>query len=49
MLFAAMLVDADHAALEDAEKSFNRIRGHVAACIFLGAMVDRLVLGEFRA
>jgi hypothetical protein len=41
-----MLEHADHAALEHAKKPLNRIRGDIAACIFLGRMVDRLVASE---
>ena len=38
-----MLIDANHAALEDAEEAFNRVDGHVAACVFTFRVRDRLM------
>ena len=35
VLLAAVLVDANHAALEHAEVAFHGVRGHVAAGVFL--------------
>jgi hypothetical protein len=34
VLFLAMLIDALHAAFEDRERTFNRIRVDVAASVF---------------
>src|SRR5258708_2395877 len=44
MLFAAMLVSASHAATEDREHAFDRVRMHGAANILAAAMVDAFVL-----
>ena len=45
-----MVIDATHAALEDAEKAFDRVgRGFlvpVAACVFLIAVVHGLMVRE---
>src|SRR5690349_12804550 len=52
MLLAAMLVNALHAALEDAEIAFNRVSvrlGIVKADILAAAVVDCAVTGVFRA
>jgi hypothetical protein len=49
MLFAAVLIDAFHATLEDRKEPFNRVRVNGAASIFLCSMVDRIVRGEFFA
>ena len=46
VLFAAVLIHAVQAALEDAEEPFNAVRGYVATGVFLGAVVHRLMLGE---
>ena len=46
MLFAAMLINAFHAALEDAEKSFDGVGCRLAANIFAGTMIDSFVGGE---
>ena len=46
VLLRAMLVDAVHAALEDAEDVLDGVGVHVAAHILIGAMVHRLVAGE---
>ena len=43
-LFAAMLIDADHATLEDTEEALNRVRRRLAARIFAGAVIDRLMV-----
>ena len=42
----AMLVHAIHAALEDAEKAFNRVRVRIAAHVLFRAMIDALVIRE---
>ncbi len=49
MLFAAVLVDALHAPLEDPEVAFNRIRGHVAPCVFLFRVIDPFMGGKLFA
>src|SRR5260221_7626253 len=49
MLLAAMLVDALHAALEDAEIAFNGVGVDLAANVLLGAMMDALVSDEVQA
>src|ERR1035438_10379181 len=49
MLFATMLVDANHAALEHAEVAFCRVGMHIATSIFFGGMVHRLMRGELFA
>lgn len=55
MLFAAMLVNALHATLENAVVALNRVRidGNaslaVYVTIFVAAMVDRVMLGELVA
>jgi hypothetical protein len=46
MLFAAMLIDALHAALEDAEISLNRVRMNVAANIFVCLVTHALMALE---
>jgi hypothetical protein len=46
MLFGAMLVDAMHAALKDAEHAFDGVRVGIAAHVFVGTVVDRLVVRE---
>lgn len=41
---ALAVIDAQrHPALEDREEAFNRVRSHVAASVFLLAVIDRLV------
>jgi len=42
----AMLIHAIHAALEDAEKAFNRVRMRRAAHVFFRAVIDALVIRE---
>jgi hypothetical protein len=49
VLFLAVLIDALHAALKDRILAFNRVRGDIAASIFLPAMIDRAMLGIFAA
>src|SRR5690348_2267037 len=54
MLLRAMLVDAEHAALEDREVAFNRVGCDLAtaatlANVLLGGVVDRFVFGELAA
>src|SRR3990167_6442721 len=50
MLLAAMLVNALHAALEDRIEALDRIRVVIAAHVFLGLVVDRVVAAfEFLA
>ena len=49
VLLAAMLVDPGHPTLEDAKEALNRVRGHITTGIFLGAVIDGLVRGEFSA
>ena len=49
MVFAAVLVNADHAALEYAKEAFDRVRCRLAARIFAVAVVDGLMLGKFLA
>lgn len=49
MLFAAMLVDALHAALEHGEEILDRLRMHVAARPFFFRMVDALMRRELAA
>lgn len=44
-----MLVDALHPALEDAEIAFDRVRRHVAAHVFLKAVVHGIMRGEVLA
>lgn len=44
-----MLIDALHAPFEDREEAFNGVRSHIAARVFLIAMVDGLMLGKFLA
>ena len=34
LLFSAVLVNIDHAALEHAEKTFDRVRGHITSGVF---------------
>ena len=49
MLLAAVVVDAPHAALEDREKAFDRVRMGLTACPFVGAVVRlQLMPGEAR-
>src|ERR1700729_1832529 len=49
MAFAAMLVNALHAAFEDRIESFDGIGMDVPANVFLAAMVHALVAGKFSA
>src|ERR1700685_519533 len=46
VLFAAMLVDALHAALEDAVVAFERVHVHIAVDVFALVVVDLLMLGN---
>lgn len=46
MLFAAVLVNTDHAALENTEEAFHCVRGHVATGVLLHAVVDRFMAGK---
>jgi hypothetical protein len=46
---AAMLIDAGHAALEDGEVAFNRVRVDIAPGIFLFAVFDGVMSREFSA
>src|SRR5688572_2101409 len=39
VLFADVMERADHATLEDGEKTFNRVRGNFPASVFLSAVV----------
>jgi hypothetical protein len=49
VLLANAVVDADNAALEGGEVALNLIGVCVAAHVFVGAMVDRLVAAELLA
>jgi hypothetical protein len=49
VLLADAVVDADNAALEGGEVALNLIGVCVAAHVFVGAMVDRLVAAELLA
>jgi hypothetical protein len=49
MAFAAMLVNAFHATLEDRIEAFDSIGMDVPANVFLSAMVHALMAGEFGA
>jgi hypothetical protein len=40
MVLPAMLVDAEHPALEDREEPFDAVGGHVATGVLLGGMID---------
>ena len=44
MLLVHMLIDADHASLEDGEKTFQGIGMHIAARPLILGMVNRFVL-----
>ena len=46
MLLCAVLIDAAHAAFENREITFNRVRRYVAARIFIGRMLDRFMFGK---
>jgi hypothetical protein len=46
MLFPAMLIDAPHTPLEDAEEAFNGVGSHVTTGIFVFGVVHPFVLGE---
>lgn len=46
---AAMLIDAEHPALEDAEKPFDRVGMSAAAHVFASPMLDREVIFELLA
>ena len=41
MPLVAMLIDADHAALEDAVEALNRVGADLAASVFLRGVMDR--------
>lgn len=47
MAFTAMLVDALHSTLQDAEIAFNRIRMDFAAVVFAPIVVHYAMLCEF--
>ena len=49
MLLATVVVDAAHAALENAEKAFQRVRMRLATRPFVGAVVHGFVAGEPRS
>src|SRR5205823_12408892 len=49
MLLGAMLIDATHTALEDAERALNGVRCYVAANIFLVVVMDGGMLGKLTA
>src|SRR5713101_344443 len=49
VFFAAMLIDTDHAALEDREEALNGVGGHVAASVLTGRVGDTLMRGELHA
>jgi hypothetical protein len=49
VLLAAMLIDALHAAFENAEVAFNGVGVNVAANVFLGAVADGFVSRVFLA
>jgi len=49
MEFATVLIDAFHAALKDAEETFDRIRRRLAARVFAVAVVDCLMIGKLLA
>jgi hypothetical protein len=40
MLLFAVLINAAHAALEDREVAFDRVRVNVTANVFFGAVLD---------
>lgn len=46
MLFRAVLIDALHAALEDAVVTFNRVGRNVTANVFLFLVVHTVMAGE---
>jgi hypothetical protein len=46
VLFAAVLIHASHAALEDAKEALNCVSRRFGARIFAGTMIDGFVLGE---
>lgn len=49
MVFAAMLIDALHAALEDREEAFDGVGVDVAANVFVLGMRDEFMRGEILA
>ncbi len=49
MLFAAMLIDTTHAALENCEIALDGICRYVAACVFLLGVIDGFVRRELLA
>ena len=49
MILAAVLIDADHAALENAKEAFDGVCRGRAASIFAVAVVDGLMVGELLA
>ena len=49
MVLAAVLVDACHAALENAKEAFNGVRCCFTARIFATAVVDGFMFREFLA
>jgi hypothetical protein len=49
VLLAAVLIHADHAALEHAEVAFNRVGVDGAANVFVGTVIDDLVTGKIFA
>ena len=46
MLFAAVLINADHAALEDTKYAFNCVGRHIISGKLFGRVMHRLVRGE---
>ena len=46
MWLATVLIDAEHAALEEAEGALDRVGVQIAAGVLTASMVDRLVRGE---
>jgi hypothetical protein len=46
MAVAAVLISAPHAALEDAEITFGRVRVDIPANVFIGAVVDSAMFRE---
>ena len=49
MLFTAMLINADHAALEDTKHASNCVGRHIISGKLFGRVMHRLVRGELGA